>query len=353
MSAKSDDPELKLEVDLMTLDYILCKAIRAIVEDRISQRNGQQPLSKHIDRKGESILGIFDAFMQLFRYNHPNKINDNDAYNLPRDLKIKLRILTVTNLLCRRYRASSNPSVFLPSEETLHAHRECNKARAERWLDRNRDRRISCGTAKEPTPPDKSFLERNRRDMSLHIGISHHHDKTPPVGPTVTLLDILPECMDLCRMVFYDIPDKSWMELLVQFMLHAAIEEFLIRGKPIAEAANEAFAWNYPDDVEVEEANDDQDDKTHAADNISQWETMRDSAKESFFDTRGVQDWESRIGGILDKYPFILFEERILKWLIQLLELQDSSILMQLEEGKLEGLTVEETEEFMNKVGVR
>ncbi|PGH30527.1 hypothetical protein GX50_06707 [[Emmonsia] crescens] len=348
MAYNSDDPELKLEVDLMALDYLLCKAIIAVMEDRIAQRNGEQAQLTHGTKNGDNILGIFDGFMQLFRHNHlsnnNNNNNNNTAY-FTTDLKIKLQILTVTNLLCRRYTRGS--SSFLPSEETLEAQRKRNKERAERWLRQNEDCRISSRATETPFIGDKSFLERNRRDMYSHMGIPYEDGDDKIL---VALLDILPEYMSLCAMVPHrDIPDTSWMELPVRFMLHAAIEEVLLQGKTIAEAANEAFAWDYPYKVEGDEGDDEKEHKVQ----IAQWETVRDSVKASLVSAADEREWEVRVEEILQKSPFIQFEEYVLDWLMALFRFQDTPILVQLEEGKLEGLTLEETAAFMDRVGIQ
>ncbi|PGG97002.1 hypothetical protein GX51_07551 [Blastomyces parvus] len=362
MASDLEDAELKLEIDLMTLDYLLYKAIIAVIEDRVAQRNGEQAQLRQRAKNGDNLLGIFDGFMQIFRHNHLNNGNndskdENDRNNtdrnnnahFPLDLKIKLQILTVTNLLCRRYTRGSR--TFLPSEEALQTQRKQNKERAERWLLENEDCRINCGDGSTPVVYDRSFLERNRRDMYLHMGIPCE-DGGDDNTPVVTLLDILPECMSLCGMIYtHDIPDISWMELPVQFMLFAAIEQILLQGKSTAEAANEAFAWDYPYSVE-----DDDEDENVAQEckaRIAQWESVRESVKASLDGADGDKGWESRIGEILEKCPFIRFEEYVMEWLAALLKFQNTPIFVQLEEGKLEGLTLQETTAFMDRVGIQ
>ncbi|OJD28174.1 hypothetical protein ACJ73_00435 [Blastomyces percursus] len=360
MTSDPEDTELKLEVDLMTLDYLIYKAIIAVIEEWVAQRNGEHAQSRHGTKKGDNLLGIFDGFLQIFRYNHLNNTSNdtkdendrnnsdhnNNAY-FPIDLRVKLQILTVTNLLCRRYTPGSR--TFLPSEETLQAQRKQNKERAERWILQNENCRISCGDGSTPVVNDRSFLERNRQDMYLHMGIPYYDGGDDNI-PVVTLLDILPECMSLCRMVYgHDIPDT--MELLVRFMLFAAIEEILLQGKSIAEATNEAFAWDYPYKFAC-----DDDDENFAQDYkacVAQWESVRKSVKASLVGADGDEGWESRIGQILERCPFIRFEEHVMEWLAALLKFQNTPILVQLEEGKLEGLTLQETAAFMDRVGIQ
>ncbi|KLJ05680.1 hypothetical protein EMPG_10879 [Blastomyces silverae] len=371
MASDLEDSELKLEVDLMTLDYLLYKAIIAVVEDRVAQRHGEQAQSRHRTKNGDNRLGIFDGFMQIFRYNHLNNNTSNDSKDenddrnnsdhhnnnafFPIDLKIKLQILTVTNLLCRRYTRGSSRT-FLPSEEALQAQRKQNKERAERWLLQNEDRRTSCADGSTPVVDDGSFLERNRRDMYCHMGIPYEEGSDDNT-PVVTLLDILPECISLCGMVYHhDIPDIRWMELPVRFMLFAAIEGILLQGKSIGEAANEAFAWDYPYKFEGDGDGDDDDDENFAQDykaQVTQWESVRESVKASFAGADGDKGWESRIWEILEKCPLIRFEEYVMEWLAALLKFQNTPILVQLEEGRLEGLTLQETAAFMDRVGIQ
>ncbi|OAX80375.1 hypothetical protein ACJ72_05295 [Emergomyces africanus] len=356
MTSDTDDPELKLEVDLMTLDYLLHGAIIAILQDRISQRSGERAQQLiHGAKNGDILLGIFDAFMQSFRYTHlsntssgSNDENGSDNNNnacFPADLKIKLQILTVTNLLCRRYAKDS--STLLPSEETLQAQRKRNKERAEHWLRQNETSRVNRGPPNTPGTTNKSFLEWNRRNMFLHMGIPYEDGNLKIL---VNLQDILPECMSLCAMVPHrDIPDTSWMEIPVRFMLYAAIEEVLLHGKTIAEAVDETFAWGYPYKVSGDDGGDENDDKAQ----ISQWEMVRDSVKASLVSADDERGWEARIEEILEKSPFIQFEEYAIDWLTELIGFQNTPILVQLEEGKLEGLTVTETAAFLNRVGIQ
>ncbi|OJD13889.1 hypothetical protein AJ78_05710 [Emergomyces pasteurianus Ep9510] len=356
MTSHSDDPELKLEVDLMTLDYLLYKAIIAVIQDRRAERNGEQAQQLNRGAKNsDNILGIFDGFMQLFRYNHlkntssdSNDDSGSDNNNntcFPQDLKIKLQILTVANLLCRRYAKGS--STLLPSEGTLQFQRKRNKERAELWLRQNEASRINCGPPNTAVITSTSFLERNHRDMFLHMGIPYEDDN---LNILVNLLDILPECMSLCAMVPHrDIPDTSWMELPVRFMLYATIEEVLLHGKKIAETANEAFAWGYPYKVDGDEGSDENDAQAH----IVQWELVRDSVKASLVRADGEGDWEARIEEILEKSPLVQFEEYVIDWLTELLGFQNTPILVQLEEGTLEGLTLDETAAFLDRVGIQ
>ncbi|PGG97838.1 hypothetical protein AJ79_09074 [Helicocarpus griseus UAMH5409] len=356
MATDIGDAELRLEVDLMTLDYLCCKAIEALVKDRIAQRTGQQqPRSMHGGSNGEIALGMFDAFMQLFQYNFPNnRVDDNTPSLFPETLKIKLQILTITNLFCRRYRDSSSSSnLLLPSEETVQASRQRNKERTERWLRGNSA--VTMSNSKPTTRfavVDKLSLKRNLRDMYLHMRVpssstTSEEASDASLSRDITLLDILPECMTLCGMIFEEASqDDALMELPIKFMLYAAIEGILIGGKSVAEAADEAFAWDCPCGTDIPDDSD-------SDEVISRWKNMRDSMKTSLITESNCQrDWEERIKKILDNSPFIQFEEIVLEWLQELLEMQGTPILQQLEAGKLDGLTEEETVAFMERVGI-
>ncbi|KAK2794974.1 hypothetical protein FQN52_006853 [Onygenales sp. PD_12] len=323
------DEELKLETDILTLDYLLCSAVKGVIDDRRAQRDSQQRLRQN----GEDLFATFDVFMQLFQQNHP------DA-ELSDDLRIKLQILTVTNLFCRRYRAS----VFMPSKETLQTQRQHNKERANAWLQQHKGCIILPENGAADGPTDRASRETIRRQMYSLMRVPYD-ENIPALDSAVTLLDILPEYMALCRMVSKTVQDGNWMDQPIFFMLHSALEQILIHGTTISHAANEAFAWGCPLDVESTQF--------EKADFIIEWEAFRDSVKESLFpDTQTT--WESQLGELLDKKsPLTQFEDSILVWLEGVLRLQNTPILAQLEEGNLDGLTVEETEAFMDRVGIR
>jgi len=130
------------------------------------------------------------------------------------------------------------------------------------------------------------------------------------------------------------------------FMLQSAIEQVLIYGNTIEDSADEAFAWDWatmtgqlPEAIESNEVE------------ANVWENKRASLKASLFLDEG-RTWETHFQRLLTEFPLLHLEELILESLSSLLSMLDTPILMQLEAGKLDGLTVTETEAFKDRIGI-
>lgn len=347
---KLTNPETSLEVDLMILDYFLCTTINAVLNEHIAQRSGHQTSGAY-----ESLLGTFEGLfsshpalrsilhmlimasviLTMFKANHPGQY-------VPDELQIKLQILTFANLMFRRH----IQSWWLPSGATLHDQRKKNMERAKRWMRCHSDSNLEImhygGSAKPVIP--KSTLATNRRDMMSHLCVFCDQD-FPDSEFCVSLLDILPEYVALCKMVPLNVT-HSWMNGAVVFMLQAAIEQILIYGNIIEDSIDEAFAWDW---VEVtgqvlwtSENNDAE---------ASMWENKRISLKTSLLNNQRPT-WEDHFRHLLTEFPLLHFDEMILELLSGLLKMLNTPVLMQLEAGKLDGLTVTETEAFKDRIGV-
>ena len=129
------------------------------------------------------------------------------------------------------------------------------------------------------------------------------------------------------------------------FMLQSAIEQVLVYGNTIEDSADEAFAWDWagmtgqlPGAIESNKVE------------ANVWENKRVSLKASLFLNEGLA-WETHFQH-LTEFPLLHLEEVILELLSSLLSMLDTPILMQLEAGKLYGLTVTETEAFKDRIGI-
>jgi hypothetical protein len=279
------------------------------------------------------MLMMAPVVLTTFKANHPGKY-------VPDDLQVKLQILTVANLFFRRHIRSW----WLPSGATLHGQRKRNTERAKNWMQCQTDSGIIALGGTGSLVVSKSSLAANRQDMMSHLSIPYCQS-LPDLKFAISLLDILPEYMVLCKMVPLSVRD-NWMDEAVIFMLQSAIEQVLIYGKPIEDSADGAFAWDWAgineqlpeiigcDDVE-----------------INAWEDKRTSLKASLFPNEGLT-WETHFRRLLTEFPLLHLEEMILELLSSLLNMLDTPILMQLEAGKLDGLTTSETQAFKDRIGI-
>lgn len=273
------------------------------------------------------------VFLPLFESRHGKE-------GLPVGLSVKLRILTFSNLILRRYKRSQH----MPSLQTLQRQRRKAAARAKTWLREHRgDSMPSWDESLTLNIPQSTLLD-SRKSMLAHMGVSPGENETPK--STVSLLDALPEFMSICYMAASNVKPRL-MELAVSFMLHAALEQILIYGRWPQHAVDESFAWSWTDDVErnigagVEMGSD-----------AVTWNTSRDSQRDRIFDATEQPDAVNILKKLLHEHPLFTFEGSILETLGNLLRALDTPILMQLEVGSLDGLTAAETDILKERVGI-
>ena len=183
-------------------------------------------------------------------------------------------------------------------------------------------------------------LHTRRQSMLAHVGIPHDSG-TPDLDLIPALLDPLPEFMKL----FYTlIPEHKAQltEVAVIFMLQAAIEQVLIYGQDVAQAANEAFSWGWYDSLEPD-----------AQDPASvTWCSSKGSMKILISEAINHLPLARGFEKLLQQYPLFSLDGLILEALESYTDTLTAPILVQLDGGKLEGLTEKETIEFKNWVGI-
>ncbi|KMU92411.1 hypothetical protein CIHG_10135 [Coccidioides immitis H538.4] len=87
MENKSQEQAVDPDVDNMILDYLLCMAIRAVINERVIQRT-----EGHSHKDAEHLLNIVDVFFSLFKINHPDQ-------KLTDDIALKFQFLLLRTLL--------------------------------------------------------------------------------------------------------------------------------------------------------------------------------------------------------------------------------------------------------------
>lgn len=273
-------------------------------------------------------LRVTKAFLSLFKTKYPNNV-------LPDQLSVRFQALTFGNLFFRRF----TPSHYLPSPLTLHDQRKRNESRANTWLETHQGQ-IRSSTPHGLSEKEISLPLQIRRDMLAHMGFFSDSD-VPDVDSTVSLLDTLPEFMSLFYMLAPE--DKARLaEVAVVLMLQAAIEQILVHGRRALEVVNEAFAWNWSENSEAEPEG-----SEHA-----DWDTLKYSMKTSISQASSDVSSVHGFNRLLHEYPLFTFEGSTLEALESLANTLAAPVLVQLERGKLEGLTEDETAEFEELVGI-
>ncbi|GAB7356359.1 hypothetical protein MBLNU459_g7146t1 [Dothideomycetes sp. NU459] len=364
MESQNPDPQVKLEVDLMILDFLLNAALKLVLHDRRAQRKGY---AMREASKMEQALGSVDAFLKVFRANHP-------GCAAPPDIHFRLRLLKFATLFCRRL--TQNPSTPVPS--TVSTLRAENRARAQRWKKANFPSFYAysfelCGSL--PLPADQlqcyrdHVLERlGSPQQMVDGGLFYGTDAS------VSLLDLLTPFMELSAARASLNADFSitwrWMKMAGEFMLQATLEQYLVRGAAGREVAEEAFAWGYTSsqsdpaltnvgeqwlntDAEINNmfrAEADDEEMNVAETEIEGWRETRDEFCNMLQPDQF--DLVEHLVNVAADRPIDAFEAQVVAFLEALSMSLPAPVLVQLENGQLDGLTRKETAAFKQKVGI-
>lgn len=369
--------ETSLEVDHMILDYLSHQSIKACLASREPKaQNG----SSHSLRNN---LAMSDAFLSMFRSRHP-------IYDADPELRFRIQLLKTVTLFTQRL--TSNPTT--PSQVSLEALRAFNQERARTWID-------SAGCI-----PSSSFditlydsnpqisapqLERNRAQVLNELGVpaedEDYEDAFYGTRSCVFLLDLLPMFVQTSAMrnaMSGSTLTERWMHLACEFMLQACLEQYLVRGVHGTDPIHEAFAWGYKNDTRHDvkphnaEANEDSrkndvkemfEDEENATE-AEGWTSTKmaylgelfrledgsipstfstSSSREASLDTRGIA---SHLEMVAVRYPISSFETSLVKFFEALSNSIPEPILSQLEQGRLCGMTEQQTRDFLETCGI-
>ncbi|KAI9871732.1 MAG: hypothetical protein M1830_002520 [Pleopsidium flavum] len=345
------DPATQLTVDEMILDYLLFMAAKALLEDRKAQRTGTQ-VPPSVVCHADLALSMVDAFLTVFRANHP-------SHRASLNMQSRLRLLRYTTLFTRRI-SSWPSSPLLPSLENL---RSQNGERASTWLSHRgplptfADSRLQVFTTALPLP--EATLSRNRQHVSTVL--------MAPTGLTLfyglqkclSLLDTLPGFMALSAAQIAMHSSRSvtriWMSLAAQYMTQSALEQYLVYGEQGSEALLEAFAWGFDADLVAEEGTEEW--ETNAMfwdgdEELKGWEDIRGMHLRAIkFAPEPEIALETHLEDLAMSNPIEEFENDMMAFLEASLGCQPSPTLAQLEAGELEGLSRPETDRLRERVG--
>lgn len=160
-----------------------------------------------------------------------------------------------------------------------------------------------------------------------------------------------------------------WMALACDFMLQAALEQYLLRGAKGSDAVTEAFAWGYirekddmmdldvghapfeewsPEEVlanEMLHGGEDEDAE------MAWWGEIRDETLD-LLEPKGEEGLVEHLENVAACHPFEAFETSIRSFLNALAKSVPEPGLVRLEQGRLDGLSEVESAAFMRKVGL-
>ncbi|KAI7258108.1 hypothetical protein KC352_g10772, partial [Hortaea werneckii] len=363
-----------LEVDLLILDYITYQATNACLSSRDLQPSTSFSLSNN--------LAMSDSFLALFQARHP-------GYQLDAELHFRLLLLKLTALFTQRL--TRNPTT--PPTSALEELRQNNQDRAREWI--ASEERIPCrgynmrSFDDAAAFPSRDILERNRahvlHGLSVPAEDEAYEDAHYGTPSCLSLLDLLPLFMEVSAarqvMLAASVPEsgltEQWMQLACSFMLQACLEQYLVVGVSGTDAIDEAFAWGQRAKGREKDANDEICDmfedpiyetEVHGWANIKRQyleRILQPATKNSWHESSsapsspyGAQDRHrfvdliSRLESTATQHPIVQFESDVLGFLHALSESIERPVLVQLEGGQLDGMSTEETTEFIKSCGL-
>lgn len=365
-------PDTSLEVDHMILDYIAYQTTNACFASRNLDGSSSSPYSL------SSNLAMSNAFLSIFKARHP-------TYKPDAELRLRILLLKLATLFTQRL--TSNPTT--PPHSDLLNLRAANKERSRTWSD---------ATGFAPSwgsdsivlewtlPIPLQTLETNRAHALHELGIpaedEDYEDAFYGTSSCVSLLDILPLFMELSAarnaMNSGNI-NEGWMQLACEFMLQACLEQYLIFGASKSDTMDEAFAWGYMDMERDVMAVDGEDGKTFGDKNaeinamfededyatgVDGWSDMKMSyinelmawteTAPTSIDNRGPDEDDiiPCLQRVAEQHPIAAFESTLLEFLEAISKSLPDPLLIQLENGKLDGMTEQQTHEFLAECGV-
>lgn len=361
-ASRSGDPELQLEVDLTILDYIAYKATETLLKNRRAQLKGEKIPN---DPNGVKIEMV-DTFLTYFNEKH------NDP-QLSVYLSFRLQLLQFVTLFVCRTDRESPPT----TKESLSVLRAYNLRRGQHWRSSHPWRLPQGFDAEHELPMPQKVLHQYRRAVYQQLNIK---DSDPRAWVEdyygsvncASLGDLLPLFLSLlaARVPF---TGKWYLQMgladvIGEWMMQAAVEQYLICGKSGTRALDAIYAVGY-DGCAGEElgAIADQFDenmkkttKTLFADEESPgtevpgWEMIRCLWMNELLPTPD-DDHNSTATTLLEavaEHPIKTFEFTLIAFMEEMQTHQPLPDLQQVEDGLIQGVPEGESREMLKKMGL-
>ena len=207
-------------------------------------------------------------------------------------------------------------------------------------------------------PDDGIWIKREQVTQDTDI-VEPERSLLQPPPPVISLMDTLPHFMTLSaahkNMAEETTITNVWMMLAAGYMAHAAMEQYLLYGSERPDVLREAFAWGYESDCRAEDGSDEWlvnamfcgEDEA-----VPEWDKTRDQHWRILLPPSGIdlrQHFENLMATDL---PLIKFEENVMGFLGGLLHGSLPPVLVQVETGKIEGLSKDEMRAFRRQFRV-
>lgn len=380
---RTADKKTALEVDILILDYLAYQSTAACLASRDSTISTSATLVRNLTMTNEFCAG--------FEARHA-------AYSFDAELRFRVKLLKLVTLFTQRLTRNHTT----PPSSALKQLRASNNDRARSWIgsaDRVPSAQYNTTVFDDPSSfPGTEELERNRAHVLHELGIpaedEDYEDAYYGTSSCVSLRDLLPLFMQVSAArsaMCNSSANEHWMRTAGDFMLQACLEQYLVIGGQGSDAMDEAFAWGYREtakpesgDMEVDEqevddgrADEVQDmfEDAEYATEVPGWRQLKvqylallippsttttsqdpysvpssDDAGES--NSPAPTNLISHLELVAANHPITTFEANILGFLLAMSQSVAKPVLSQLEAGELDGMSKQETTDFIRSCGL-
>ncbi|KAF2827490.1 hypothetical protein CC86DRAFT_211813 [Ophiobolus disseminans] len=345
------EEEEQFDVDLTILDFLVYKATGLVFE----WKSSADPFHSDLPDALVTMTGDWRTFLS---YRHHGR-------RLSRSAAFRSRLLQF--LLIFTHRLQHNET--WTNEESLSELRDQNKMRGEYW-----QQQTDQPTAlQRPFDPEKEFplsdgaLFENRNHLASALNMPRNQRRwVTDVAGTPSLHCLLPLFIELtaARVNLEDDwePTSEWFDLAGQFMLQAAIEEYLRNGAYGPETFNTIFAFGLPGPRWAEEGTDVTAmrrlfyDESNPREEIREWSSIKQRYVNELLPHTPSQSSLQAIQVAQERHPYGAFEMRVLSYLEHLHGGLVKPDLAQVEEGRfnIDGheLSEADSREMIRRMGL-
>ncbi|KAL8912270.1 MAG: hypothetical protein Q9171_002725 [Xanthocarpia ochracea] len=290
------DPETQLMVDEAILDYLIYTAIKSLL--KLLDRGSREEHNVHLP------VQMVDAFLAVFRALHNN-------YNASGEIKFRLQLLQFTYVFVQHYHPIT-ATRELSTRQTFNAG----------------DLKVPQSRSPHQEQPHTIPLERT---LPMFLALSAAQNELQ--GSTIT---------------------EIWMMLAAGYMAQSYMEQVIVYQNQRPDLLEDAFHWGYDADCRSEEASD----QWHISnmfdtdENLTHlWESIKEEHIEALRppDKTSLEDHlEVMANGALS---VVAFKDKVSEFLTGLLSAHAAPLLIQLEMGKVDGLSRKATAALKTRAG--
>jgi hypothetical protein len=371
---RSANQEYALGVDEMILEYLLYNTIKVHLRDLRSRgKAGHGGYNQGIGTTTQ-LVQIFDQYLELFKHNHPD-------YDFSPETDFSIMLLQFLALFTQRH----SPKWLSQSsrDKLKQSSTQYSAIRLGWWDARHPPERQQSSQEDDIVNSWRGFFTLPTGGTENETTAASLRNLHAQASTFIPLLELLPGFLHLSAEMAANLGQdvtKQWMVLAAEFMLQSAWEKLVyLDAEGTKEPLKAAFGWGHWENVrELEDAWAASDasmevktgdmcvgrmfsnrDKSGEFVMVQEWSKVKLEYLSAFGTSPdGIQErpqhaqrWQVKhLREIKDRFPIEMFDGKITDYLEGLWKLGEKPLLVQIEQGKIEGWTKEEFKELMGNV---